>query len=454
MIVKNQNINLDITDITHECNGVGRYDGMAVFVPLTATGDNVEAKIIKVNKNFAVGKLEKINRPSAMRAENECPVYDKCGGCSLRHISYEEELRIKEGWVRENIRRIGGFADFNTLPILPSPKTSAYRNKAQYPITSVDGEIVAGFYAKHSHRVIPNSLCILQPKDFQTIVDEILKFLNENKIAAYDEVSGKGIIRHIYIRTGTVSDEIMVCLVINAKSLPKHDKLIQNLLKLKLNKKIVSIVLNHNFAKSNVILGKNITTLYGKCSLTDVLCGNEFDISPLAFYQVNHAATELLYAEAVRLMELNGNEKVVELYCGAGTITLTIAKYAKEIIAIEIVPEAVVDAKHNAKTNNINNVTFICDDAMPAAKKLSSDGVIADVVVVDPPRKGCDSEVLKAIVNISPKKVVYISCNSATLARDCKYLSENGYILKTVTPVDLFPRTAHVESCALLCKED
>ncbi len=452
MLHKNQIIPLTITDITHECNGIGRHDGMAVFVPMTSTGDEINARIVKINKNFAFGRVEEIITPSPSREKNKCPVYNRCGGCSLRHISYEEELMVKSRWVSQNISRIGGFKDFVCDDIIPSPATTAYRNKAQYPLAFIDGKIRAGFYAQRSHDVIPNTSCLLQPNDFQIITLSVLEFLNSNNISCYNEKNGEGLVRHIYIRQGAVTKETMVCLVATEKNIPQIDKLVELLLKLDITGEIVSVVVNTNPDNTNVILGDHSHVIYGKDGITDELAGVRVDISSQAFYQVNHDATELLYAEAISQMGLTGSETVVELYCGAGTISLPVAKKAKEVIAVEIVAEAIEDAKRNAEKNNINNITFICEDALTASTKIVEDNIKPDIVVVDPPRKGCDQGVIDSIVKMSPKKLVYISCNSSTLARDCKLLAENGYKLEKAVPCDLFPRTGHVECVALMSK--
>lgn len=449
MIKKNDIIELEIMDINHDAIGVAKYEGMAIFVPRTAVGDVIKAKILKVNKNFAYGKTEEFLKKSPARIENDCPAYNKCGGCSLRHISYEEELKIKTNWVRENLKRIGG-AEPDEIEVIPSPEEKEYRNKAQYPV-GFDGEkTIAGFYASRSHRIIDCGGCKLQPEYFNDIVNVVLKFMKEYGVKAYDEETGKGLIRHIYIRCGKSSGEIMLCLVATSEKIPSADKLLRKLQNLPLN--IVSVVLNVNPKNTNVILGDKNIVLYGKDGITDIMCGKKVDISSMAFYQVNKFAAEKLYYKAFEFAEFNGSENVVELYCGAGTISLAMSDKVKHITAVEIIPEAVENAKKNAEANDIKNIDFICDDAEGTAKKLAEKGERCDTVVVDPPRKGCGKEVLDAIVKISPEKIVYISCNSSTLARDIKILSESGYKLKKTAVADLFPRTAHIETVVLLSK--
>ncbi|MEG1043886.1 MAG: 23S rRNA (uracil(1939)-C(5))-methyltransferase RlmD [Oscillospiraceae bacterium] len=447
MLKKNDIVELEIIDINHDCAGVAKYDGMAIFVPNTAIGDKIEAQILKVNKTYAYAKLNNIIMPSTTRTENDCPMYSKCGGCSLRHISYDEELRIKKNWIYENMKRIGG-VELENLEIIPSEEICHYRNKAQYPVAMSNGEIISGFYANRSHRIIDCKSCKLQPDFFSDIIDEILDFAKKYEIPVYDEETGKGILRHIYIRYGKSTDEVMVCIVATKPKFHQMDKLIQKLRNLPHN--IVSILINVNSENTNIILGDTTNILYGKDGITDVMCGITVDISSQSFYQVNKLAAEKLYNKAFDMANFNGNESVVELYCGVGTISLAMAHQVKKITAIEIVPEAIENAKENAQKNNITNVEFICDDALTTAKKMAENKEHCDIVLVDPPRKGCDLDVLEAMAKMSPEKIIYISCNSSTLARDCKILSSMGYNVDDACAVDLFPRTGHVETCVLL----
>lgn len=449
MLKKNDIISLEIIDINHDCMGVGKCDNMVFFVPNTAVGDVIEAKILKLNKTYGYAKLINILTPSKTRTEIDCPVYEKCGGCSLRHIKYEDELKIKQNWVYENMKRIGGI-ELNNLPIIASEEVDFYRNKAQYPVANENGELFAGFYASRSHRIINCQNCKLQPEFFSDITATVLDFAKKYNLSIYNEVTGQGVLRHIYIRYGKESGEVMVCLVCTKNKIHQIDKLVQKLIALPIN--IVSIVLNVNSENTNVILGNKTQVLYGKDGITDIMCGVKVDISSQAFYQVNKKAAEDLYNKAFEMAEFKGDENVVELYCGAGTISLAMASKVNKVTAVEIIPQAIENAKENAAKNNITNVDFICADASKAAADFQESGEKCDAVFVDPPRKGCDNEVLNSICKIAPEKIVYISCNSSTLARDCKILSEQGYTVTKACCVDLFPRTAHIESVILLTK--
>ncbi|MBE6787933.1 MAG: 23S rRNA (uracil(1939)-C(5))-methyltransferase RlmD [Ruminococcaceae bacterium] len=443
---KNEEYILDIVGVTAEGSGVGRVDGMAVFVPLTAIGDRAKVKILKVKKTFAYGKLLSLVKPSKDRIQNDCPCFNQCGGCVYRHISYGAESQIKENKVYENIKRIGG-VDMPPMPIVTC-NPERYRNKAQYPL-SLDGKV--GFYAFHSHRIIPCEDCFLEPQIFSNITKCVEKWAKEFDISIYDENTNKGSLRHVYIRKAEKTGEIMVCLVINGEILPESDALVDLLLSV-CGDSLKSVVININKKDTNVILGEKCKTVYGGDCITDILCGVKIRLSPLSFYQVNHAMAEKLYGKAAEYAKPQG-KNIIDLYCGAGTIGLSMAKEANSIIGVEIVPEAIEDAKHNAKINGIENARFICADATTAAKQLAKEGIAADTVIVDPPRKGCSEEVIETIAHaFKPESVVYVSCDSATLARDIKIFSQNGYKLKEYTPCDLFPRTSHVETVVLLCK--
>ena len=445
---KNDEIILNITDMTSDGSGIGKYDGMAIFVPLTAIGDTARVKILKVKKTYAFGKLTEIIEPSPDRAENRCPSFSQCGGCVYRHISYAAECRIKTDKVYEAIKRIGG-ADMPPQPIICSENTEHYRNKAQYPIAA-DG--AAGFFAFHSHRIVKCPDCALQPEIFSQITAACTEWIRDNSIRVYNEEKHTGLLRHIYIRIAEKTEEIMVYAVINGKTLPGSDDLISRI-KSVCGEKIKSIGININTDKTNVILGEKCRVLYGEEYITDILCGVRVRLSPLSFYQVNRATAELLYKKAAEYAEPDG-KTVLDLYCGAGTIGLSLAKRAEKIIGVEIVPQAVKDARFNAKLNGITNAEFICNDAAGAAAELALKGVKPDVVIVDPPRKGCSAELIATIAErFSPERAVYVSCDPATLARDIKIFAEKGYSLKEYTPVDMFPRTSHVETVALLTRE-
>ena len=444
---KNQDIQLHIDSVTSEGSGVGRFDGMAVFVSGAAAGDTVTAHIIKVKKTYAIGIIKDIITPSPDRIDVDCPSFRSCGGCSFRHISYEAEKRIKTGWVKDAFLRIGHM----NIPVreIVTANTLRYRNKAQYPVGFEKG-IVAGFYAQKSHRIINSADCALQPTEFACIVDTVKNWMTEYKIPTYDAETGRGLVRHIYIRKGFVTGEVMVCLVVNGSKIPNSDSLCERLFKID---GVKSIILNENREKTNVILGKKCITLGGTDCIEDILCGVRVRISPLSFYQVNRDGAELLYKKAAEYASLSGSETVLDLYCGAGTIGLSMADKAKKVIGVEIVPEAIDDAKKNAEINKIENCEFYCMDAGEAAKMLKERAIRPDVIVLDPPRKGCSRDVLEYAVQMDPKKIVYVSCNASTLARDCEILAELGYTAREATPVDMFPRTAHVESVASLMRK-
>ena len=448
LINKNDEIRLKIDALTNLGSGIGRYKEMAVFVDGTAVGDEIIAHIIKVKKNYAVGKVQKILKSSADRVVCDCDVSSQCGGCAYRHISYEAELREKKQYVSDVMMRIGD-VPFEAKEILHIEEPSRYRNKAQIPVAlSKDGNIIAGFYSKRSHRVIGSDDCLLQMPQFKNIVSAVKKYIAENPVTIYDEATGKGLVRHIYLRRGRVTGEIMVCLVINGDSIPKKERLISTLTSCDEN--IASIVLNINKKDTNVVLGDKCITLWGKEYIEDELCSLRFRISPLSFYQVNPEGTEILYGKAREYADLKDNETLLDLYCGAGTIGLTMAKNAKQVIGVEVIPEAIENAKENAQINGISNARFICDDASGAAKTLYNEGIRPDVVVLDPPRKGCSRDVLETVADMNPQRVVYVSCDSATLARDCKIFHELGYAVQEYTAVDMFPRTTHCECVALL----
>ena len=451
IINKNDEIKIRIDALTNLGSGIGRYKDMAVFVDSVAVGDEIIAHIIKVKKNYAVGKLKKIIKASEDRIICDCPVASQCGGCAYRHISYEAELREKKQAVTDAMQRIGGIA-FEAKEILHINDPSRYRNKAQIPVAlDKNGNITVGFYSKRSHRVIDSEDCLLQMPEFKNIVSVIKKYIAENPVTIYDETTGKGLIRHIYLRRGRVSGEIMVCLVLNGDTLPKKERLVKALTDCDEN--IKSIIVNINKKDTNVVLGDRCVTLWGNDYIEDELCSLRFRISPMSFYQVNPEGTEILYRKAREYANIGGNETLLDLYCGAGTIGLTMARNAKQIIGVEVIPEAIENAKENAQLNGITNARFICDDASGAAKTLYKEGIRPDVVVIDPPRKGSSRDVLETVADMKPDRVVYVSCDPATLARDCKIFSELGYAVKEYTAVDMFPRTTHCETVVKLVRK-
>ena len=447
MLKKNDEIELTVKGCTVQGSGVCDYNGMTVFVTGAVTGDYIVAHIIKVKKTYAVGIIKKIIRKSPIRINAGCPVCDKCGGCAFAQIKYESELEIKAQQIADNMKRIGK-TDIIPDKIIPSPKVERYRNKAQYPV-GFDGNFAQiGFYASMSHRIIDCADCKLQPEEFSQITNAFRELIRKKLITVYD--GNSGLLRHIYIRKGEATGEVMVCLVANGSELPNKEIIVSTLLEVSEN--IRSIVLNVNTEKTNVVLGEKCITLYGQDYITDILCGMKFRISPKSFYQVNHDGAEILYEKAKEYAQLTGNETLIDLYCGTGTIGLTMAKNAKKLIGIEIVPQAVENAKINAEINGVENAEFICGDAFEVADKLLKANEKPDVVILDPPRKGCDDRLVETVAKFSPKRIVYVSCDSATLARDCNRFSKLGYSVQELTPVDMFPRTGNVETVALLVR--
>ncbi|MBE6839175.1 MAG: 23S rRNA (uracil(1939)-C(5))-methyltransferase RlmD [Ruminococcus sp.] len=447
MLKKNDIVTIDITGLTSEGNGVGRADGFAVFVPSSAVGDRLEVKIVKVNKSFAYGITENIITPSPDRCESDCPVSRKCGGCSLRHITYEAELRMKEQLVTDAFKRIGGL-DVPFDEILGCNSVDGYRNKAQYPVADADGKSVFGFYAPRSHRVIPFGECRLQPSVFNEISAEVTALCDRYGIPPYNEETGGGLLRHIFIRKGFHSGEIMLCLVVKKNCADRLSPLCDEVTKKFPD--IKTIVMNINPDNTNVILGKKTAVLVGNGTIHDTMCKRQVTLSPQSFYQVNTEQAERLYAIAAEYADFSGNETLLDLYCGAGTIGLSMAHRVKKLIGVEIVPQAIENAKKNAADNSIDNAEFFCGDAGTIADKFAKDGLSPDVIILDPARKGCDDMTINAVLSMAPKKVVMISCNPSTAARDCKKLCDGGYTAISGRAVDLFPRTNHVECVVLM----
>lgn len=451
-IKKNDLVEIEITGYTAEGNGVGRWQGMAIFVPMTAMGDSVEIRILKVAKTHAFGKIERILNPSPARIEADCPQFAQCGGCVFRHIRYEEELRAKEQRVRDAVERIGGFSDLPIQPILGAAQPDGYRNKAQLPIGRTrDGDLALGFYANHSHRIINCSHCNLQPPAFSAAMEAFREWAAVSGDEPYDEITGKGRLRHLYLRQADISGEVMVCVVVNGNGVHKEAELVQILRERVPGLK--SVMINSNRDRTNVVLGKKCRVVWGQDHITDQLCGLDFHISPLSFYQVNRTQAERLYRQAASYAGLTGEETLLDLYCGTGTIGLSMAAHAKRVIGVEVVAPAIEDARRNAERNGITNAEFFCADAAEAAAKLEARGEHPDVVILDPPRKGCAQELLHTVVQMRPERIVYVSCDPATLARDLRILADSGYAPQELTPVDMFPRTAHCEVCVEICQK-
>lgn len=447
-VTKNSEYRVDITGMTHEGQGVGRIEGFTVFVDDALEGEKVDIKIIKLNKNYAVGKLLRIVKPSQNRKEPFCPAFRRCGGCSLQHLDYKAQLDYKTGLVRESLKRIGKLEGVVVHETIGMQNPMNYRNKAQYPVAVVDGKAVTGFYARRSHDVIDSEDCGIQDAASDRIRKIIMQFISEKNIPVYDEATGNGLLRHIMIRAGFKTGEVMLVLVINGRELPHGKELVKKLVAEVPG--IKSIFLNINTENTNIILGSKNINIYGSDTIFDYIGRYKFHISPMSFFQVNPVQTEVLYAKALEYAGLKGSETVFDLYCGAGTISLFLSEKAGKVYGVEVVEDAVRDARRNAELNAVTNVEFIAGEVEKVVPELYSRGIKADVVIIDPPRKGCEEGLLKTLVDMAPERIVYVSCNPATLARDLKYLDENGYKTVDAQPVDMFPWTAHVEVIILL----
>lgn len=443
-------LQVSIETATIDGSGIARVDGQVVFVPGALPGERCSVRIAHVGRSAVFAQLLSVLTPSAHRVEPDCPYFPRCGGCALRHMDYEQELALKQAHVQSCLTRIGG-QTISALPITGAAQTDGYRNKVQFPVQEQDGRPVAGFFSDKTHRVIPVRHCRIQPDCADAIRGAVLAWMEQYHIRAYDEQTHTGYIRHIYIRFGAESGQILVCIVANCAQLPKKKQLVTALLAAEPG--ITTIVFSPNTKKGNTVLGAEFHPLYGDGTITDTLCGLQFRLSAPAFYQVNHAQAERLYEKAVQLAGLTGNETVLDLYCGTGTITLCLARHAKKAIGVEIVPQAIEDAKFNAAQNGMENAEFFCMDAGQAAKMLADRRTRPDVIVVDPPRKGVSADVIEAISAMAPQRIVYVSCDPATLARDLKLLTAAGYTLQTAEAFDLFPRCAHVETVVLLSRE-
>ena len=448
MLIKNQIYETTVTDYTAEGQGVARIDGCAVFLPNAIAGERVRVRIEKANKTWAAGKIVEILEKSPHRVNRECPVAKLCGGCDFWHMDYAEETRLKAQRVTACLNRLAG-EQLEPLPILAAPSCHGYRNKAQYPVALEKGRAYAGFFRAGTHQVVENRRCLILPEETDAVKDAVMDYVNQFRVSVYDEASHKGLLRHIYVRRGAVSGQILVCLAVNGEKLPKPEALIIRLQKIP---GFTTLVLSVNTKKGNAVLGEKFITLYGPGYIEDTLCGLNFRLSPRSFYQVNHHQAQRLYETAISLAGITKEDTVLDLYCGVGTITLAMASAAGKVIGVEVVPQAVEDAKDNARRNGIENAEFFCGDAGQAALELEKNGVRPDVVVVDPPRKGLNGDTIEALHRMAPRRVVYVSCDPATLARDVALLKERGYVLQNAMAADLFPRCAHVETVVLLSK--
>lgn len=485
---KNDLVTVQIDDIGQNGEGIGKAEGYTLFVKDAVIGDCVLAKITKAKKNYGYARVEKVITPSPFRVEPKCAFHRQCGGCQIQAMNYEKQLSFKQDKVRNHLVRIGKFEetfiDSIMEPIVGMEEPWHYRNKAQFPVGyDKNGRLITGFYAGRTHDIVANTDCALGVGENKLILEEVLSYMQENHVKAYDEKTGQGLLRHILIRTGFASGEIMVCLIINGQKLPAEDRLVDRLTGIALDNRITSISISINTEQTNVIMGKEIRTLWGSDYIEDsirILTINEdtkmnsdgietdskqefiptdesvtFRISPLSFYQVNPRQTEKLYSLALDYANLTGEETVWDLYCGIGTISLFLAKRAKKVYGVEIIPQAIEDARQNARINGIQNAEFYvgkAEEVLP--EKYESEGIYADVIVVDPPRKGCDEKCLETMLAMQPERIVYVSCDSATLARDLRILCDGGYELKRVRAVDQFGQTVHVEVCVLLCRTD
>ena len=449
---KNDLVTLEIEDCGIDGEGIGKADGFTVFVKDAVIGDTVTAKIIKAKKNYGYGRLMEVLKPSPYRVEPKCEFARQCGGCQLQALSYDQQLVFKTNKVKGHLERIGGFTDIPMEPIIGMDELFHYRNKAQFPVgRNKEGKIVTGFYAGRTHNIIENRDCALGVAENKEVLDRVIAHMEKYEIEPYNEATGKGLVRHVLIRYGYFTKEVMVCLILNGNKIPKEEQLVKSLCEIP---GMTSITINVNKKHSNVILGEEIRLLWGQEYITDRIGDISYQISPLSFYQVNPMQTQKLYAKALEYADLHGEETVWDLYCGIGTISLFLAQKAKFVRGVEIVPAAIENAKENAKLNGLENTEFFvgkAEEVLP--REYKKNGVYADVIVVDPPRKGCDETLLETMVEMNPERIVYVSCDSATLARDLKYLCERGYELRKVCPVDQFGMTVHVETVVLLSQQ-
>lgn len=451
VVEKDKHYEVKIIDMSEEGKGIGKVEDFTLFVEGGLLGDLVEVCITEIKKNFGLAKVISCIEPSPFRQEAGCQHHKLCGGCQLQEMNYEAQLKWKQKRVIGCLERIGKLENVQVEPVIGMDKQEGYRNKAQYPIRKIGGKVVMGFFSEKSHQIVPIDACMLQPSHHASIIKEVKEFLQNYEISIFNQKLRKGLVRHLVIKSGNEDKEIMVILVINGKSLPHSNELVKALRQIP---GVKSIILSHSYEKRHVTLGEQCTVLYGEDKLMDHIGDLKFKISPLAFFQVNPEQTEKLYQEVLHQAQLTGNEIVWDAYCGIGSISLFLAQKAKKVYGVEIIPEAIEDAKENAKLNNIQNAEFYVGKAEEVIPKCYEEGIKADVIVVDPPRKGCDEKLLATIKQMAASKVIYVSCNPATLARDLHYLvAEGGYQIEKVQPVDMFGMTTHVETVVLLCRE-
>lgn len=448
MLIKNQIYTATITDYTIQGQGIAHVAGCAVFIPNAIAGEVCEIQITKAAKTWAAGRIRNILEVSPHRVNRACPQSKLCGGCAFQHMDYQEECRLKAERVRQALNRLGGEA-LEAMDLLPAPETRGYRNKAQYPVAQEKQRAIAGFYREGTHQVVSCPQCGILAPEMDAVRDAVVDYMNQYRVSAYDEGTGTGLVRHIYVRKGWVSGQLLVCLVVNGTRLPRQEALLERLQRIP---GFATLVLSVHQKPGNAVLGNTFHTLFGPGWIEDTLCGLTFRLSPRSFYQVNHDQAERLYHLAMEGAGIQKTDIVLDLYCGVGTITLAMAKAAGRVIGVEVEPQAVADARDNARRNGIENAEFFCGDAGQAAVSLREQGLTPDVVVVDPPRKGLSPDVIQTLAQMSPRKIVYISCDPATLARDVALLKVQGFQLLGARAVDMFPRCAHVETVAWLSK--
>lgn len=448
-VQKNQQIELTFEDLTHDGSGVGKVNGYPLFVPYALPGETAKVKVIKVNKKYGFGRLVEVTKKSEHRVDPPCNVFYKCGGCQIQHLDYEMQLEMKRNQVKNALKKIGHIEGIPIHPTIGMEDPWRYRNKVQIPVGTKNGELITGFYRMRSHDIIDDmERCIITEEANDEMIDVVREIANDLGIPAYDEINHRGVLRHIMVRSGKVTKQLMVVIVTRKEKVPQLDELV-SILKEK-HPEITSIIQNINPDKTNVILGRKTKVLHGEEYIYDEIDGVRFAISAKSFYQVNPIQTEKLYKKALEYADLSGNETVIDAYCGIGTISLFLAQKAKKVYGVEIVPEAISDAKENAKLNNMDNVEFFVGQAEKVMPWWQAQGLKPDVIVVDPPRKGCDEDLLHAVLQMKPKRIVYVSCNPSTLARDLKILEEGGYKTREAQPVDMFPQTMHIEVVTVL----
>lgn len=447
-VQKNEEFEIEIEDLTHEGNGVGKLDGYTFFIPGALPGERIRAKAVKLKKQYGYARLMELIVPSENRVEPPCLVYKRCGGCTLQHTTYEAQLMFKQRLVEESLRRIGKIEGVPVHPTLGMTDPWRYRNKSQIPIGEAEGGLIGGFYALRTHEIIDMDKCLIQHESSDWIIKKVKEIGKKYGLTAYNETEHKGLLRHVVIKVGFATGEIMVVLVTNGEKIPHEQALVGELIEAVPG--IKSIVQNVNTKRTNVIFGEKTRVLWGEPYIYDFIGPIQFAISARSFYQVNPVQTERLYSKALEYAQLTGRERVIDAYCGIGTISLFLAQKAKHVYGVEIVPDAIEDAKRNAALNGIENVTFAVGEAETVIPRWYEEGIKADVIVVDPPRKGCDESLLQTMIDMKPERIVYVSCNPSTLARDLRILEDGGYRTVEVQPVDMFPHTTHIECVVLM----